>query len=159
MQLPDPIATALAPLFDLLPLDQAMPRLVGDGGASAEACALVADLVHTPLFAKNPTLAAGLWLYVDDIWKSHTISQSIEDATGSYWHGIMHRREGDFGNAHYWFDRVGSHPAMKSMTGHVGHQFVDAVDQAQPETPEALVQNQRDEWQALFVWCAAQAGI
>ncbi len=53
---------------------------------------------------------AGLWLYYDYLDESHTISQSIETREGSYWHGIMHRREPDYGNAKYWFRRVGEHP-------------------------------------------------
>ena len=159
MQLPDTLSEALAPLFEILPLEQAMPRLVGDGGASDAACALVKELVRTPIFAQNPALAAGIWLYVDDIWTSHTVSQDIPVATGSYWHGIMHRREGDFWNSHYWFNRVGDHPAMQDMTGYVGHQFVDAVDNAQPDTPADLVENQRNEWATLFAWCAAKADL
>ena len=56
MQLPDTLSEALAPLFEILPLEQAMPRLVGDGGASDAACALVKELVRTPIFAQNPAL-------------------------------------------------------------------------------------------------------
>lgn len=53
---------------------------------------------------------AGLWLLYDFLDESHTISQRIKSRTGSYWHAIMHRREGDFSNAKYWFNRVGGHP-------------------------------------------------
>jgi hypothetical protein len=62
----------------------------------------------------RPNLAlavrAGLLLLADDLEQSHTISQDLEDQTGSYWHGIMHRREPDDSNACYWFARVGRHP-------------------------------------------------
>ena len=53
---------------------------------------------------------AALWLYHDFLSQSHAISQDIETPSGSYWHGILHRREPDFGNANYWFRRVGRHP-------------------------------------------------
>lgn len=53
---------------------------------------------------------AGLWLYHDFLDESHSISQQIETRAGSYWHGIMHRREPDYANAKYWFRRVGAHP-------------------------------------------------
>src|SRR5262249_8470521 len=44
---------------------------------------------------------AGLWLYHDFLEESHTLSQEIHSTTGSYWHGLMHRREPDYSNAKY----------------------------------------------------------
>jgi hypothetical protein len=58
---------------------------------------------------------AGLWLYHDFLDESHRISQEIETTTGSFWHGIMHRRERDYDNAKYWFRRVGQHPTFPSL--------------------------------------------
>src|SRR5262245_25063275 len=46
---------------------------------------------------------AGLWLLANDLNASHRISQELETPEGSYWHAVMHRREGDYGNAKYWF--------------------------------------------------------
>lgn len=60
-------------------------------------------------------LISALWLYHDFLDESHTVSQSIETSTGSFLHGIMHRREGDFGNAKYWFRRVGHHPVFTNL--------------------------------------------
>src|SRR2546425_824959 len=42
---------------------------------------------------------AGLLLWNDSLSASHTISQGILTETGSYWHGIMHRREPDYSNS------------------------------------------------------------
>lgn len=58
---------------------------------------------------------SGLWLYHDYLDESHTLSQDISSPTGSYWHGIMHRREPDFSNGKYWFRRVGHHPIFPAL--------------------------------------------
>ena len=60
-------------------------------------------------------MAALLLLYNDDLEESHTLSQGIPSATGSYWHGIMHRREPDYPNAGYWFRKVGEHPLFPAV--------------------------------------------
>jgi hypothetical protein len=58
---------------------------------------------------------SAVWLLHDFLDESHTISQKIETSSGSFWHGIMHRREGDFSNAKYWFRRVGRHGAFEAI--------------------------------------------
>src|SRR4051812_23078703 len=47
-------------------------------------------------------LRAALWLLFDYMKESHDLSQNIPTPSGSYWHGILHRREPDPPNARYW---------------------------------------------------------
>jgi len=69
-------------------------------------------------------IQAGLLQLHDALDASHSHSQSIEGegthGTGDYWHGIMHRREPDFGNAAYWFRRVGHHPVFDELAEFAG---------------------------------------
>jgi len=156
MKLSEEIALAIRPLLELLPLDKALDQLVVTTGPSAQARDCVESVLASPALAGDPSLAAGLWLYVDDLNASHTISQGIETATGSFWHGIMHRREGDFSNSHYWFHRVGAHPAIKTIADYEPHRFIDEVSAKHAKAPADLVARQRREWVALFEWCANQ---
>ncbi|MBI2421700.1 MAG: hypothetical protein HYV27_02640 [Candidatus Hydrogenedentes bacterium] len=154
ISLPTDLDTILKPLFDELPLHAAMGQLVVTRGASPAHKALVEKLVKLPEVGANSALAAGLWLYVDELDRSHTISQNDSSPTGSYWHGIMHRREGDFSNSHYWFHRVGKHPAMSKLSNYDAHSFIDAVEERHHTAPADLMALQRAEWANLFAWCA-----
>jgi len=86
--------------------------------------ALTPETLLAPRGVRDQSLAraclAGLWLYHDFLDESHRISQEIDTVEGSYWHGIMHRREPDYGNAKYWFRRVGNHPISSALATAVG---------------------------------------
>jgi len=83
---------------------------------------------------------AGLWLYHDFLDESHRLSQDIETTTGSYWHGVMHRREPDYGNSKYWFRRVGSHPTYAPLQQAAAALAVEVND------PAAAVLKRQDSW-------------
>ncbi|HZO87240.1 MAG TPA: hypothetical protein VFB38_02805 [Chthonomonadaceae bacterium] len=152
LNLPQEIAAACAPLFEAIPLEQAMDQLQGSHPKQTQ---LVESALRHPALASRPHLAAGLWLYVDNLERSHTISQGLNDAAGAYWHGIMHRREGDFANSHYWMRRASAHPLRQARPDLDPDTLVDQVAAARGQNAPELVARQREEWKALFEWCAA----
>ncbi len=143
-----------------------------------------AELVGAELIggrASDPEAAAcvrsGLLLMANDLDVSHTVSQAISTADGSFWHGIMHRREPDFGNSKYWFRKVGSHPAFPRLADHAGtgtaadeittgggwdaFRFVDLVEACErrqrPELRDELIELQELEMHMLLEYVYRKA--
>jgi hypothetical protein len=116
---------------------------------------------------------AGLWLYHDFLDESHGISQDIDTPTGSYWHGILHRREPDASNAAYWFRRVGDHPIFETLAKEAQglglrlnanqwnpFEFIDLCEKHRGTgtAQEMMLRRvQQSEWEVLFDWCFRQA--
>lgn len=88
-----------------------------------------------------PAAASALLLWNDDLDASHTLSQALPDAFGSWLHGTMHRREGDFPNSKYWFRRVGTHPGFAHMTRRAGAVLAEAGG-----TPESGLVALTERW-------------
>lgn len=54
-----------------------------------------------------PPLRA-LWHDARGQWDhAHHIAQDVDDADGAWVHAYLHRKEGDIGNARYWYRRAG----------------------------------------------------
>ncbi len=54
-----------------------------------------------------PPLLHALWLDAKGDWDgAHNVAQEDESAEGSWVHAYLHRKEGDRGNAAYWYGRA-----------------------------------------------------
>jgi hypothetical protein len=59
-----------------------------------------------PPAALAPALVA-LWHDGRGDWDAaHRVAQDVDDATGAWVHAYLHRKEGDAGNAAYWYARA-----------------------------------------------------
>jgi hypothetical protein len=67
---------------------------------------------------------AGTSLAVQALWhdargdwtKAHTCAQEDHGKDGSWVHAYLHRKEGDVGNAGYWYSRAGRKMPAASVT-------------------------------------------
>jgi hypothetical protein len=165
--------TALADLWSI----ERLPEL-GPGQPNRPARPTLAALRVEELFpAVRDREAAlgcisGLWLYHDFLDESHTISQDLSGWIGSYWHGIMHRREPDPGNAKYWFRRVPANPVFEGLAAYASQldllledgwdpfDFVDMCEEHRGARGDGEVfcrRVQLREMQLLFDWCFSRA--
>ena len=168
----------------------AYTQLVVRGDGNREAADRLRNLKAEQVLARPvvsltdaKAILSGLWLWHDWLDSSHTISQDLHTPTGSFWHAIMHRREGDFGNAKYWYARCADHPILGSLAGYANdilhpfpadktllrvmrngwdpNAFVDLVEQVHNAPTDArqnaAVMLQKLEWRLLFDHCMRAA--
>lgn len=104
-------------------------------------------------------IRAGLLLWHGRLDDSHRVSQVIENEglhrAGDYWHAIMHRREGDFGNSKYWFRHVGSHPIYDELARRVGELMSELPDSPAIPALSRCVHNARWNPSAFVDACEA----
>ncbi len=156
------------------------PMPLAGGEAPGEALKAMREANAAGLFAQSHSADAamgGLWLYFSQLDEAHGIVQRVPSQEGSFWHGIMHRREPDAGNAAYWFRRVGRHacfPALAEAAAEIVErypglkfvvrsewdpfEFIDFCEESRraprPAAMRAAMEIQLAEWQLLFDFCA-----
>ncbi len=76
------------------------------------------SLTHTAPPTGMPTVLQALWYDAKGDWdKAHRLVQSIDTTDGAWVHAYLHRKEGDIGNASYWYHRAGKSPSRLSPDG------------------------------------------
>jgi hypothetical protein len=179
---------AVPPEIQPLLADRVME--VGPGKPNLAAKPLLEELARElPRKAPDRDFAqaslAGLWLLHNFFDESHVISQDLETVEGSYWHGILHRREPDYSNAKYWFRHVPDHPIFADLREQMlaisvsdipkagaefhakvatretwdAFAFVDLCELAaqQQSLQPCCAAIQRCEWNLLFEYCRQRA--
>jgi hypothetical protein len=57
-----------------------------------------------------------LWHDARGDWqRAHEVAQDVDDRDGAWVHAYLHRKEGDAGNARYWYQRAGRPAATDSL--------------------------------------------
>lgn len=63
-----------------------------------------------------PPLLQALWHDARGEWeRAHEIAQADENRDGAWVHAYLHRKEGDLGNARYWYRRAGRPEATRTL--------------------------------------------
>ena len=114
------LSNIVTKLQERRPLQSLAPARVWDSSLDEAITSMVFHPEDLEASKEMIALKAGLHLFNDSLNLSHSYSQQIEDdATGCYWHGIMHRMEGDYSNANYWLRSAGSHPVKSLLNARV----------------------------------------
>jgi len=54
-----------------------------------------------------PPLLVALWHDARGDWEAaHRVAQDVDDRDGAWVHAYLHRKEGDLGNAGYWYGQA-----------------------------------------------------
>ena len=158
-------APAIAEVIEKLEAGNPLPTLAPQEAWSTELTDVLEATSLDELFQgeslKNTTFGnatkSGLLLWNDALNESHTISQGLENQTGSYWHGIMHRREPDYSNSKYWFGRVGTHPIFPQLRERAISIFKETSNPSDALRRIAEAIEADENWDAYqFIdWCQA----
>jgi hypothetical protein len=169
-----------------LNVTDAYTTLVPSGSGNSEAREALNGATPAQILSAAPARAdeaaamlAGLYLWHDLLDESHKVSQALDTTSGSMWHAIMHRREGEFSNSKYWYAKCENHPVLPTLAaqaneainpypadvsilklthhGWDSYAFVDLVEKVhdKPNDPryKLAVALQQLEWRLLFDHC------
>ena len=160
--------SAIAEVIGKLETGNPLPTLVPQKAWSSELTDTLEAASLDELFdgasLRNTTfgeaIKSGLLLWNDALDESHTISQGLADQTGSYWHGIMHRREPDYPNSKYWFGRVGTHPIFPALRERALALFKETTNPSDALTAIGQAIAAEENWDSYqFVdWCQSAEG-
>lgn len=85
------------------------------------------SLTATAAPAGLSTALRAMWEDAKGNWNgAHAIAQEIDDRTGSWIHAYLHRKEGDLGNAGYWYRRA-SQPVARDTLDEEWERIVSAL--------------------------------
>lgn len=154
------LPAALLAAVNALPVLQSLRATTSapDAALKYRVEALADDVFNQAIPVKDPAalvlFTGGLWFAVDALDAAHSIFQDDRSPEGSYWHGMLHRREGDFPNAKYWLQRAGRIPALRAVPEFDPVRFVslceNAARRSPKEDPVELLEMQRMEWGLLL---------
>jgi hypothetical protein len=75
-----------------------------------------ATLAATAPPPQVPGVLKALWHDARGNWdEAHRVAQDIDDASAAWVHAYLHRKEGDAGNAAYWYQRAGKPVSRESL--------------------------------------------
>ncbi|MFO0943862.1 MAG: hypothetical protein U0930_24260 [Pirellulales bacterium] len=101
-------------------LIESMPALTLNLESASDDTSLQVRSVIKQMHLEGTCAEAGLWLLARQWDRSHQISQDQHNPDGSYWHGIMHRIEGDYWNSKYWLRQTSKHPVRIQLVKAIG---------------------------------------